>query len=432
MHIKNYSLVSLFSFFILSQTMVTAQNEPVYIDGISAVVGDHIILKSDLSQLVTMTAIQRGLNPQTDYEELSRLQRDILVSLIDQKVVLEMAKLDSIEVKEKEVSQSLDMQVENIIMQAGSEERAEEMLGQSLRSFKREYWMEMRERLITERYQQTLMSNINVTRDELIDFYETYRDSFPLFPAKVKLNHILFAIEAGKENRENTLRLLDSLREEILNGLPFEEAAKSFSQDPGSRDAGGSLGFVSRGSLVPSFEKTAFTLEVGVLSEPVKSIFGYHLIQTMEKRGDKISVRHILRIPEITLEDESRAYSKAQSIADSIESLELFKDFAVKYSTDEKTKGVGGALGWIEPGSYPVREISEVIPYLSLDTCSPPVKSDYGYHLLWLEDIREGGKPMLSTHWLELEEMALNHKKMQWYQEWIEESRKKFFIRTYH
>lgn len=411
---------------------IFTQEGPIYIDGVSAVVDDHIILKSDLSQIVTMTAIQQGLDPQTDYDALSRLQKDVLMSLIDQKVMLEMAKLDSIEVKEKEVTQSLNMQVDNIIMQAGSEERAEELLGQSLRSFKREYWTEMRDRLITERYQQTIMGNIRITRDELEDFYTLFQDSLPVFPAKVKLNHILLEIEPGNENIAKTVHILDSLKTEIKNGLPFEEAARNFSQDPGSSSKGGALGFVRRGSLVPSFEKTAFTLDIGIISEPVKSVFGYHLIQTLEKRGDKISVRHILLTPEITMEDESRAYSTAQTLADSIQTYEQFKSFAAKYSADEKTKGVGGSLGWIEPHTYPIQEIAEVIPYLTKSSCSPPVKSDYGYHLLWLEDTKPGGKPSLSTHWLDIEEMALNYKKMQWYQAWINEARQKFHIEIYN
>lgn len=411
---------------------IFTQEGPIYIDGVSAVVDDHIILKSDLSQIVTMTAIQQGLDPQTDYDALSRLQEDVLMSLIDQKVMLEMAKLDSIEVKEKEVTQSLNMQVDNIIMQAGSEERAEELLGQSLRSFKREYWTEMRDRLITERYQQTIMGNIRITRDELEDFYTLFQDSLPVFPAKVKLNHILLEIEPGNENIAKTVHILDSLKTEIKNGLPFEEAARNFSQDPGSSSKGGALGFVRRGSLVPSFEKTAFTLDIGIISEPVKSVFGYHLIQTLEKRGDKISVRHILLTPEITMEDESRAYSTAQTLADSIQTYEQFKSFAAKYSADEKTKGVGGSLGWIEPHTYPIQEIAEVIPYLTKSSCSPPVKSDYGYHLLWLEDTKPGGKPSLSTHWLDIEEMALNYKKMQWYQAWINEARQKFHIEIYN
>jgi len=426
----NNKILFFLSFFVLSGSF--SQENAVYIDGISAVVGDHILLKSDLSQLVTMTAIQQGLNPQENYDKIVQLQEEILLSLIDQKVLLEMAKIDSIEIKEKEVTQSLEMQVDNIVMQAGSEEKAEELLGQTIRSFKREYWPDMRDRLITERYQQTLMNDIKITRDELIEFFNTYEDSLPFFPSKVKLSHILLPVDAGEENTQKIVSKLDSIKKEILNGLSFEDAAKTYSQDPGSRDLGGSLGFVRRGSLVPSFEKTAFTLNVGAISDPVKSAFGYHLIQTIEKRGDKINVRHILLIPEITMDDDSRAYSSAQTLADSLKTLETFKSFAGKYSVDEKTKGVGGSLGWIEPDSYPIREISEVIPYLTKDACSPPVKSDYGYHLIWLENIKAGGKPQLSTHYLELEEMALNYKKMQWYQGWIEKARKKFYIEVYN
>ena len=136
---------------------LTGQEKPQAVDGVAAVVGENIILKSDVSQVVGMTALQRGLDITKDADLLLKLQGGVLSSLIDQKVILEMAKLDSIEISDKDVESALDQQVDGFIMRAGTEAVAETMLGQSLSDFRREFWYDMRDRLITEQYQQQLI-----------------------------------------------------------------------------------------------------------------------------------------------------------------------------------------------------------------------------------------------------------------------------------
>lgn len=398
------------------------------IDGIAAIVNDNLVLKSDVSQLVGMAAIRRNLDPVRDRDALLKMQEEILQSLIDQKIILEMAKLDSVEVEEKEVNQALDQQMESFVANAGSEERAEEMLGQSLKSFRREFWSDMKDRLITEKYQQQLMSSITVSKKEVVDFFDTYRDSIPAFPTMVKLRHLLVPVEPGEQSRRAALAKLDSIRQRILAGEPFEDLAERYSQDPGSSQNGGSLGLVRRGSLVPEFETVAFTLPVGEISAPVESPFGYHLIQTQEKMGDKIRVRHILLTPQITKEDESRAYHYALSLKDSAQTLDNFIALVKRYSQDEKTKDIGGDLGWVNPENSPIPEIAQVVSLLELNQCSRPVRSSFGYHLLWLEGVKPGGKPNLKDHWPEIETMALNQKRMEWYTKWISAARERIFI----
>ena len=165
------------------------QNQDMPIDGIAAIVGENIILKSDVSQVVGMTALQRGLDVSKDRAVLEKLQGDVLGSLIDQKVILEMAKLDSIEVAEKDVERALEQQIETFIMRAGTEKMAETMLGQSLNDFRREYWYDMRDRLITEQYQQQLIMSVNINRENVVNFFTSYKDSLPTFPVTMKIRH---------------------------------------------------------------------------------------------------------------------------------------------------------------------------------------------------------------------------------------------------
>ena len=417
----------------LCTATVYSQNQEKYIEGIAAIVGDNIILKSDLSQVVSMTALQQRIDPKNNPKRFQTLQYEVLQSLVDQKIILEMAELDSIEVKEKEVDKALNQQIETFVSQAGSEEKAETSLGQSLSSFRREFWYEMRDRLISEQFQYSLLSNIKTSREDVFSFFKTYKDSLPLFPSLVNLNHLLITIKPSKESKNTALKQIKDIRIQILGGEPFESLAQTFSEDPGSKSKGGSLGLVSRGSLVKEFETVAFTLEPGIVSDPVETVFGYHLINVQEKQGDKVKVNHILISPKINEKDEQRTYEVALSLRDSIFSFEEFKKFADKYSDDEKTKKVGGNIGWINPLNYSISGISFFIQQnnLGLNECSIPVKTDYGYHLLWISAIKPGGKPNLSDHWVDIELMALNQKKMLWYRNWMEEAKKQVYIQVY-
>ena len=418
-------LTNIFLIFFTDQTFTQQQ----HIDGIAAIVGENIILKSDVSQVVGMTALQQGLDVSKDVDVLMKLQEGVLSSLIDQKVILEMAKLDSIEIADKDVENALDQQVENFILRAGSEDVAETMLGQSLSDFRREFWYDMRDRLITEQYQQQLIMSVNINRDGVFNFYEEYKDSLPDFPIKMKIRHLLTRIKAGEESKKNALFEIKQIRDRILNGELFSDLAKAFSDDPGSKNNGGSLGYIRRNQMVKEFETKAYTQEINSISDPVETVFGYHILETTEKSGEKIKVRHILISPEVTEKDESLAYKYALSLRDSSTNLNKFKKLVFEKSEDDQTQKIGGDLGWITPNNSPIPEISEVLGLLEVGECSRPVKTSFGYHLLWLEEVRPGGKPSLDLHWTEIEEIALNHKRMIFFKDLVSEARDKFFVK---
>ena len=404
------------------------QNQDMPIDGIAAIVGENIILKSDVSQVVGMTALQRGLDVSKDRDLLEKLQGDVLGSLIDQKVILEMAKLDSIEVAEKDVERALEQQIETFIMRAGTEKMAETMLGQSLNDFRREYWYDMRDRLITEQYQQQLIMSVNINRENVVNFFTSYKDSLPRFPVTMKIRHLLIRIKPSEKSRSDAEKKINTVRERILAGESFSALAEIYSADPGSKNNGGSLGYIRRNQMVKDFETIAFTQEINMLSEPVETSFGFHILETTEKSGEKIKVRHILISPAITEEDETNTYNYAMMLRDSSKDLASFKKLVTKYSDDEPTKKIGGDLGWINPTNSPIPAIADVLGLLEKDECSRPVKSDFGYHLLWVEEVKPGGSPSLDTHWVEIEEIALNHKRMEYFQEWIVAARTNIFI----
>ena len=242
------------------------------IDGIAAIVGERVVLNSDINQSLAMAIFQQKLDPNKDANKISQLRNEILMTTVDRKVVLLMAELDSVEVDDKEVDRALTQQVDNIVSQAGSEGAAEKALGQPLRTFKREYWYEIKDVLTTQKYQQALMQKVSVSKKDVIGFYQTYKDSIPSFPSTVKLKHLLIKVVPDSSQEQKTISFLNDLRERILNkSSSFEALAADYSQDPGSKNSGGSLGFVRRGSLVTPFESIAFNLNPGEISKPIKN-----------------------------------------------------------------------------------------------------------------------------------------------------------------
>jgi len=416
-------------FFLIFLCLTFSQNSQ-NIDGVAAIVEEHLVLKSDLAQMVNMSVIQNKIDPSKDIEKIKALEKSILESMIDQKIILKKAELDSVVVDENEVDLALDQQIQMLISQAGGEKKAEEALGQSIKSFRREFWYEMRDRLLSEKYQQQLINNIKVTRSDVLSFYKTYKDSLPTIPLKAKVRHCLIKVKPSEAAKKYSFSFLQDLKEKIEKGALFSTLAKEHSEDPGSRSNGGELGWVKRGSLVKSFETAAFTSPINYITDPVESEFGFHLIETLKKKGDKILVRHILNIPKKTEKDNIRFFNFATTLKnDSIKTLKDFILYTKKYSDDENTKKVGGSLGWVDPNNYSIPEIGLAIKYIKKGECSPPINSNAGYHLIWVEDFKKGGKPNLQDHWFDLENMSLNKKKMDWYQKWLEKSRKDIFIK---
>ncbi len=414
---------------IILLCLAFSQVFPNEIDGVAAIIENHIVLKSDLVQMVNMAVVQNRIDPVKDGEAYIKIQNSVLQSMIDQKIMLEMAEKDSIMVGEKEVNQALDQQVQMFISQTGGEKKAEKALGQSLKDFRREFWYDMQERLVSEKYQQQLIGSISVTRKDVLGFYKTYKDSLPSIPMKAKVRHLLIPIKPNEEEKEKTVFQLNDIKDKIIKGKPFSEMAIKHSEDPGSKENGGSLGWVSRGSLVKEFETAAFTSKIGEIVGPIETEFGFHILETLERKGEKIKVRHILKTPLVGEADNERAYLFAMTLQkDSIETLDDFKKAVSLYTADKTTKKIGGDLGWIEPQNYQVSEIGQAIKYININSCSPPINSSLGFHLLWLEGVKKGGRPNITDHWSEIESLALNKKKMDWYTNWIKEARNKFYI----
>ena len=419
--IKTYFLI-FFCGFLFSQ-----QN--ILLDKVAAVVDDKIVLLSDVVLAANALAAQENVNPSASPTKYNNLLLKASESMIEQLVIIKMAEVDSVTVLEKDVEKALERQIENIISQSGSKEAAEQVLGKKISDFKRSYKDDMEGKLIAEKYTNQLTMDINISRPEVESFFNTFRDSIPSFPTEHMVRHILFEIKPSDDSIEETKNNALLILEEIKNGLSFEDAAKKYSEDPGSKENGGYLGVVTRGTFVKEFEKAAFTLDLNQISEPVQTSFGFHIIEVLERAGEKIGVRHILIKTKTTDEDKEKTYQNSLKVSKEINTKDNFITSASSYSNDETTKENGGYLGWIDTEYYQVKELATVIKNIEQNTCSTPILTNFGYHLIWVDEIKEGGPPSLEKYWTELEGMALNKKKSDWYTNWIEEIKTKVYIK---
>ena len=409
-------------------SFLNAQQE-VVLDRVASIVENKIVLLSDVVLAANAVAAQEGINPNTNSTEYKKILENSRESMIEQLLIIEMAEQDSVEVLEKDVERSLDQQIENIIIQTGSKELAEAALGKKISDFKRSYRDDMKGKLLAEKYTGELTSSIKITRKEVEDFYNTYKDSLPALPTAYKARHILIEIKPSEKTLKNSLDKTKKIREEIISGLSFSDAAKKYSQDPQSKNNGGDLGFVSRGVFVSEFEKAAFTLEKNILSDPIKTKYGYHLIEVLEKTGEKVNARHILIQNDLTDYDKKQSYNYALNIKNNIKNIDDFFNSAKEYSDDNTNKSNGGYLGMIDVENYQIPELSNALKKLQFNKASAPILTDFGYHILWIDYKKNGGVANLNENWQDIENLALNKKKADWYNIWINNIKNKFFIK---
>ena len=405
-----------------------AQQE-VLLDKVASIVENKIVLLSDVVLAANAVAAQERINPNTNPIEYKKILDSSRESMIEQLLIIEMAKQDSVEVLDKDVERALDQQIENIIAQTGSKELAEEALGKKISDFKRSYKDDMKGKLLAEKYTGELTSSIQITRKEVESFYKTYKDSLPILPTAYKARHILIEIKPSEKTLKNSLNKTQKIRQEIIDGLSFSDAAKKYSQDPQSKNNGGDLGFVSRGVFVSEFEKAAFTLEKNILSDPIKTKYGYHLIEVLEKTGEKVNARHILIQNELTDYDKKQSYDYALNIKNNIKNIDDFFNSTKKYSDDNTNKSNGGYLGMIDVENYQIPELSSALKELQFNKASAPILTDFGYHILWVDYKKNGGVANLKENWQDIENLALNKKKADWYNIWINDIKNKFFIK---
>lgn len=396
-------------------------------EGIVAIVGREIVLKSDVDGQMEIMA-QR--DPKISRKD-PVLRQAVLDQLINERLIMTKAIEDSLDVTEDEISQRMEYQLQSLIQQFGSEKRIEDMYGMSMARIRREFRDEIRKRLLVEKMQQKQFADIKATRADVEGFYERYRDSLPSIPERVDLYHIVKYVkpsaEKNKEAQSHALRIRDS----IVKGGSFSEFARRHSADPISAANGGDLGTVEKGKFVPAFESAAFALNPNEISSPVESPFGWHIIQLISKTATTMTTRHILIRVSQSEEDRDSAKATLLRMKKAVESGDSFEKLAREYSDERETQGFGGAMGQIELTRLPddMRNaiaslkdggVSEPMPY-----AADPTKP--GFHILYRKRLVSAHKPTVDEDYKQLEQMASFEKKQRLEQEWILKLRRELY-----
>jgi peptidyl-prolyl cis-trans isomerase SurA len=310
-------------------------------DKIVAIVNQNIILKSEVDDRLREFL---SVNQQVPYSE--RLWFDMLESMVDNFVMFEQAKIDSIVVSDDMVNRQLDQRIQQLVQQLGSESELEQMMGKTIPQIRQEYRSQFRQEIMVEELRRNQRGKINITRPEVVDFFNSIpRDSLPTIPESVELAQIVSIPPPLAEARTIAREKAAALRDSILNhGANIEDLARRYSDGP-SGPAGGLLPMMPIGDLVAEFAAAAAALEPGGISEVVETEFGFHIIRLNRRTGDRIETNHILIQVSDEQLDESYSISKLEAIRDSV--LVHGKNFAAmarRHSEDKVTAPSGGRL----------------------------------------------------------------------------------------
>jgi len=398
------------------------------VDRIAAVVGDEIILLSELEARLQLAKMQLRIDPE-DVKALDDIRGTILQELVDEKLILVQARRDSILVDPEEVDGALAAQIQRIKDQLGSEEAFQEQLaseGLTLQSLKKRFRPQIRNQLLRESLIRQKLANVTVASREVIDFYETYRDSLPVQGESVRLSHLLMTITPGEEEKRRAFQKAKEVLAKARGGENFAALARSYSQCP-SAEGGGDLGYFSRGEMVPEFEQAAFTLSPGEISEVVETAYGFHIIRCEDRRGDQMHVRHVLIALSTTEEDEQRIIDQLNELRDRVLMGEDFAALVEEHSQDPYSKEKGGDLGW-----YPLDQLTpqfrSVVDTLSIGNISEPLKTSSGYHLLKVFDRVAERRANLEDDWDALEELARQKKISDKLETWLNKLREEIYV----
>ncbi len=404
------------------------------LDKIIAKVDDYITLKSSLDLAVIEAGSRQQFGSVPD-------RCEVLRSLIQSKLMLAKAEIDSITVSDEEVSNNLDRRIQMMVSQLGSVEEIEAYYNKPLSQFKAELKKRMREQLIVGRMQESITADVSVTPAEVRAFFNRIpKDSLPPFSTEVTVGHIVKLPVVSPMQKTEVRNKLNEIRAKIVNGeATFAEMAREYSEDPGSAAAGGDLGFWRRGELAPEFEATALKLKPGDISAPVETEFGFHIIQLIERRGNTYNSRHILMKPASSEDDIKRAENYLDSLRTQIVDNKIdFAKAANEYSEDKMTNSAGGFF--TDPSGSTRISVEDIDPslYFMIDSMQvgsiskpQPYRTEDGKTAVRIVYYKSKVPPHIANlrdDYQKIQTAALNEKKNKQIEKWFNEAVREVYI----
>jgi peptidyl-prolyl cis-trans isomerase SurA len=417
----------LFAASVAVLTSVAQQPAKVVADKIIAVVGDRIILKSDITNAISDMARQGATVPEN-------ANCAILDQALVSKVLMMQALKDSLPVTDDEVEADLDLRVREFIRTYGSKEALETMAGKSIYQIKDDARESVKETKLAQSMQRKIVDGVKVTPAEVKAYFDRApKDSLPFFEAEYQIGQIIIFPKASRDMETYVVGELANYKRQIeAKTATFESLAKRYSEDPGSKDRGGQYQ-ISRvdKSWDPAFVSAAFRLKEGQVSNPFKSKFGYHILQLLERNGDEATVRHILRVPPVNEEEIAAATVRLDSArVKLVTGVMDFNTAAGKYSDDEQSKFAGPYL--LNSRGETLISIDEmdktvvsVLDQLKVGSFSQPMpytderQGKKGVRLLYLKSKSDPHRMNIKDDYNRISTAALEEKKFKTLDKWL-------------
>lgn len=409
--------------------------QPVIVDEIVAIIGDHIILKSDIDKEFE-TIKEQG---NEDLKEEDKMV--ILDQLIIRKLLLHQSQVDSVKISADRVDQELERRLAYILMQFNNdEEQFTRYLGKSIAEFKSSTRPKLEEQMLVEEMKEKLLKDTRITPSEVRKYYDKVSiDSIPYVNAQYKIAFIEKKAKVSDAAKDYAREKIEGIRQQVLNGADFALMARTHSEDASSGN-GGELGYFVRGQMVPEFEAAAYKLKKDSISPIVESQYGFHILQLVDRRGERINVRHILIKPKLVSSDLMAARNLLDSIYNLIRIDTLkFENAAKLYSDDEHTKGQGGLMNDVAGNYFLSMDELDKSTFLSIKDLhpgemTPPLKVDNedgsaAYRIYKIVEELPPHRLNPKDDYLKLQKLALEHKKNETLNKWVEKNRYTYFIK---
>ncbi len=408
----------------------TSNTKKVKLDGIAAVVGDYVILESDIDK--TLIDLR---NQGASTEDITRCS--LLGKLMEDRLYAHQAVQDSLLVSDDMVNAQSDRQIQQLTQQIGSVEKMLSYYKKTdMESFREELFEINKLRMLSEKMQSKIVEEIEVTPEEVRQFfYKIPEDERPVFGAELEIAQIVKQPEAPEEEKQKVIDQLNEIRQDVLeNGASFKVKAILYSQDPGSQSQGGFYSMTKETQFVKEFKDVAFSLQEGEISEPFETSFGYHIIYIEKIRGQELDLRHILMIPNIPQSAIDKAVKELDTIRQQIlDGKYTFAEAALNFSDEKETKFDGGLLR--NPINFDSRfELTKMDPTLYNQVrdlkdgeISRPIREEDPrggppkFKIMKISNRYDEHVADFAKDYMKIQELALREKQFKAIKEWMDE-----------
>ncbi len=412
-----------------------AQPKKVVADKVTVIVGDRIILLSDIKNSLADIARQGGTVPENGECILTE-------QAIISKVMMLQAMKDSLPVTDEEVEADLDNRIRSYINQFGSQEALEEVAGKTIYQIKDDARESVKEQKFAQAMQRKIVENVRITPVEVKAYFEKIpKDSLPFYESELEIGQIIVYPKASRDVEQYIVSEMNNYKKQIeLKVVTFDQMAKRVSEDPGSKDRGGQYQ-INRNEKTwdPIFMSTAFRLKEGEISSPVKSKFGYHIIQMVQRNGDDAVVRHILRIPPVTEDEINAAKVKLDSVRAKVIKADLtFNEAATKYSDDEAAKYTGPYMNGRDGSTFVTIDMLDkalvgMLDKMKVGEYSMPMEYESeqgkrGVRVVHLKSRSEPHRMNLMDDYSKISQFALEEKKARTLDKWLQAKLPTYYV----